>query len=65
MSYILFFIQYNQDVDFHKSKSINFVGNFWQTNPDLYEHYGSRNFWRSYETTARHLLGAAPEPLDK
>ncbi|CAG4955895.1 unnamed protein product [Parnassius apollo] len=59
------FKAYNQEVDFSNSKSINFVGNFWQSNADLYEKFGPRNYHRSYEITARRLLGASPEPVDK
>ncbi|XP_053610974.1 arylphorin-like [Plodia interpunctella] len=59
------FKAFKQEVDFHNSKSINFVGNFWQGNPDLYEKEGrSRNYEQSYEKIARRLLGAAPEPYD-
>ncbi|CAG4955901.1 unnamed protein product [Parnassius apollo] len=56
---------YNQEVDFNNSKSINFVGNFWQSNADLYEKEKPRNYHRSYEVIARRLLGAAPESVDK
>ncbi|KPI97034.1 Arylphorin subunit alpha [Papilio xuthus] len=59
------FKAYNQEVDFTNSKSVNFVGNYWQSNVDLYEKFGPRNYHRSYEVTARRLLGASPEPADK
>ncbi|CAK1586885.1 unnamed protein product [Parnassius mnemosyne] len=59
------FKAYNQEVDFSNSKSINFVSNFWQSNADLYEKFGPRNYLRSYEVIARRLLGAAPESVDK
>ncbi|KAL0821717.1 hypothetical protein ABMA28_005143 [Loxostege sticticalis] len=54
------FKAYNQEVDFYNSKSINFVGNFWQSNPDLYEKVGPNHYHRSYEQAARRILGAAP-----
>ncbi|KAL0821716.1 hypothetical protein ABMA28_005142 [Loxostege sticticalis] len=54
------FNAYNQEVDFYNSKSINFVGNFWQANPDLYEKVGPNHYHRSYEQAARRILGAAP-----
>ncbi|CAH2043549.1 unnamed protein product, partial [Iphiclides podalirius] len=59
------FKAYNQEVDFSNSKSVNFVGNFWQSNADLYEKFGPRNYHRSYEVIARRLLGASPEAVDK
>ncbi|XP_060804780.1 arylphorin-like [Amyelois transitella] len=60
------FKAFKHEVDFRNSKSINFVGNFWQGNPDLYEKEGRpRNYERSYEQVARQLLGAAPEPYDQ
>ncbi|XP_063829463.1 arylphorin-like [Ostrinia nubilalis] len=54
------FKAYNHEVDFYNSKSINFVGNFWQANPDLYEKVGHNHYHRSYEMAARRILGAAP-----
>ncbi|XP_049876503.1 arylphorin subunit alpha-like [Pectinophora gossypiella] len=59
------FKAYNQEIDFRSSKSINFVGNYWQSNPDLYSNTEPRNFWRSYEIIARHLLSAVPESYEK
>ncbi|XP_063829465.1 arylphorin subunit alpha-like [Ostrinia nubilalis] len=54
------FKAYNQEVDFYNSKAINFVGNFFQSNPDLYEKVGPTHYHRSYEMAARRILGAAP-----
>nr|AAG44960.1 hexamerin 2 [Corcyra cephalonica] len=48
------------EVDLYNSKSINFVGNYWQSNTDLYEKVQPRNYWRSYEVAARRVLGGAP-----
>ncbi|CAG4951805.1 unnamed protein product [Colias eurytheme] len=56
---------YNQDVDFHNSKSVNFVGNFWQANADLYSKVGPWKQPYSYEGIARYLLSAAPESFEK
>ncbi|XP_038222258.1 uncharacterized protein LOC119839897 [Zerene cesonia] len=56
---------FNQDVDFHNSKSVNFVGNFWQTNADLYSKVGPWKQSYSYEGVARYVLGGAPESFDK
>jgi len=58
------FKAFKQEVDFRNSKSINFVGNFWQGNPDLYEKIENKKFERSYEVVARRVLGAAPETTD-
>ncbi|XP_059052698.1 arylphorin-like [Achroia grisella] len=55
------FKAYKQDVDLYSSKSINFVGNYWQSNMDLYENVPPRNYWRSYEAVARRILGGAPQ----
>ncbi|XP_072945095.1 uncharacterized protein [Epargyreus clarus] len=57
------FKAYNQEVDLHNSKSINFVGDYWQANYDLYKVH-PKKYHHSYEVTARHVLGAAPEPVD-
>ncbi|XP_023936946.1 arylphorin subunit beta [Bicyclus anynana] len=59
------FKAFNQDVDFRNSKSVNFVGNFWQANADWQGKVGRRDNHNSYEVTARRILGAAPEPVDK
>lgn len=58
-------LQYNMEVDLRNYKSINFVGNYWQNNADLYEKSGKRNFGKYYQIIARTLLGAAPEPIDE
>ncbi|XP_013199363.2 arylphorin [Amyelois transitella] len=58
------FKAFKQEVDFRNSKSINFVGNYWQGNPDLYDKYDHFNYERSYEVIARRLLGAAPQISD-
>nr|ABO27097.1 storage protein 1 [Omphisa fuscidentalis] len=54
------FKAYNQEVDLYNSKSINFVGNYWQANPDLYEKVSPNHYHRSYEMAARRILGGAP-----
>ncbi|XP_034834337.1 arylphorin subunit beta-like [Maniola hyperantus] len=59
------FKAFNQDVDLRNSKSVNFVGNFWQANADWHGKFGRRDNHNSYEVTARRILGAAPEPVDK
>ncbi|XP_072944977.1 arylphorin subunit alpha-like [Epargyreus clarus] len=58
------FKAYNQDVDFRDYKSINFVGDYWQANYDIYKVH-PKKYHHSYEVTARHVLGAASEPVDK
>nr|AAB86644.1 arylphorin precursor [Hyalophora cecropia] len=52
-------------IDFHDEKAINFVGNYWQENADLYGEEVTKDYQRSYEIVARHVLGAAPKPFDK
>ncbi|MEE5434600.1 hypothetical protein V2M14_11600, partial [Streptococcus pneumoniae] len=55
------FNAFNKQIDFSNSKSINFVGNYWQCNPDLYEKLSQRrNYYNSYESAARSILGGAP-----
>ncbi|CAH0400857.1 unnamed protein product [Chilo suppressalis] len=55
------FTAYNKQIDFSNSKAINFVGNYWQCNPDLYEKISQRrNYYNSYEMAARRILGGAP-----
>lgn len=44
---------------------MNFVGNYWQTNADLFGEEFTETYQRSYEVTARRVLGAAPAPFDK
>lgn len=59
------FKAYNQEIDLHNSKAINWVGNYWFTNVDLYEKAGPRNYQRFYEIIGRHVLAGTPEPVDK
>ncbi|XP_045451549.1 arylphorin subunit alpha-like [Melitaea cinxia] len=59
------FKAFNQDVDLHNSKSVNFVGNFWQANADWYGKVGRRGPYYSYEVIARNVLSAAPQYYDK
>ncbi|XP_041982501.1 uncharacterized protein LOC121735665 [Aricia agestis] len=59
------FKAYNQEIDLHNSKSVNFIGNFWQANADLHGKMMPSDNHNSYEVTARHILSAAPEPVDK
>ncbi|KAM3965823.1 arylphorin-like [Aphomia sociella] len=54
------FKAYKHEVDLYNSKSVNFVGNYWQANMDLFEKVQPRHYWRSYEVAARRVLGAAP-----
>ncbi|KAA0845181.1 hypothetical protein JYU34_001833 [Plutella xylostella] len=56
------FKAYNKEVDFSDYKSVNFVGNFWQSNADLTT---PRNFEQYYEILAQVLLGAAPKTSGK
>ncbi|MEE5462561.1 hypothetical protein V2M36_10910, partial [Streptococcus pneumoniae] len=52
------FNAFNKQIDFSNSKSINFVGNYWQCNPDLYEKLSQRrNYYNSYEGAVRSILG--------
>ncbi|KAL4709022.1 hypothetical protein ACJJTC_005883 [Scirpophaga incertulas] len=53
------FQSYQKKVDFYNVKSLNFVGNFWQSNPDLYEELPKRHNHHSYEQAARRILGGA------
>nr|AFP55241.1 arylphorin [Cerura vinula] len=59
------FKAFDKEVDFHSAKAINFVGNYWQTNADLYSEDVTKDYQHSYEITARRVLGAAPKPWDK
>ncbi|XP_059052700.1 arylphorin-like [Achroia grisella] len=59
------FKAYKQEVDLYNSKSINFVGNYWQANYDLYDNVPHRHYWRSYEVAARRILGGAPRISDE
>ncbi|CAH2092844.1 unnamed protein product [Euphydryas editha] len=58
------FKAFNQDVDLHNSKSVNFVGNYWQANADWYGKVGYKDLY-SYEIIARNVLSAAPVSYDK
>nr|QRN45222.1 arylphorin 1 [Tineola bisselliella] len=49
--------------DLRKPKSINFVGNYWQTNPDSRDK-SYKNFNKYYEVIARVLLGGSPYPVN-
>ncbi|KAJ2945585.1 hypothetical protein O0L34_g409 [Tuta absoluta] len=59
------FKAYNQEIDFKHPQASNFVGNFWQSNPDLFEKTEHEHYHRSYEVIARHLLSAVPEYSEK
>ncbi|MCJ0326389.1 hypothetical protein JY784_20095, partial [Clostridioides difficile] len=59
------FEAFGQKIDFHDPKAINFVGNYWQDNADLYGEEVTKDYQRSYEVFARRVLGAAPMPFDK
>lgn len=58
----MLFFQYGSEIDMHQFDSVNFVGNYWQANSDLYEKTGPREFQKYYEILARTMLGATPEP---
>ncbi|KAL4709017.1 hypothetical protein ACJJTC_005878 [Scirpophaga incertulas] len=55
------FKSYHKQVDFYNSKSINFVGNFFQCNADLYEKIPYRHYHSSYEMAARRILSGVPQ----
>ncbi|KAI5630685.1 hemocyanin, copper containing domain-containing protein [Phthorimaea operculella] len=59
------FNAYNQEVNFKKPESVNFVGNFWQANPDLFDKEDHDHYPRSYEVIARHLLSAVADYSEK
>ncbi|XP_075980759.1 uncharacterized protein LOC142979612 [Anticarsia gemmatalis] len=59
------FKAFDKEIDFHNPKAINFVGNYWQTNADLYSEEHIEDYQHSYEITARHVLGGSPKPYDK
>ncbi|XP_049876511.1 arylphorin subunit beta-like [Pectinophora gossypiella] len=52
-------------IDFRQTESTNFVGYYWQSNPNLYSQTEPRKFLKSYENIARHLLSAVPESFEK
>lgn len=57
--------QFDKEIDLHSSKAVNFVGNYWQTNADLFEEDFLQFYQRSYEVNARRVLGAAPKPFNQ
>ncbi|CAK1555807.1 unnamed protein product [Leptosia nina] len=59
------FKAYNQDVDLRNSKSVNFVGNFWQGNADMFTQVGPWQHPYSYEIVARHVLSGVSESYGK
>ncbi|CAB3234020.1 unnamed protein product [Arctia plantaginis] len=59
------FKAFDKEIDFSNPKAINFVGNYWQTNADLYSEEHIENYQHSYEITARHVLSGSPKPYDK
>ncbi|XP_050665724.1 arylphorin subunit alpha-like isoform X5 [Leptidea sinapis] len=59
------FKAYNQDIDLHNSKSLNFVGNFWQGNYDFFTKVGPWSHSYTYEHIARNVLGASVETFGK
>ncbi|KAJ0174679.1 hypothetical protein K1T71_009787 [Dendrolimus kikuchii] len=59
------FTAFNKTISFFDPSAINFVGNFWQDNADLYDEEVTKKFQRSYEIVARQVLGAGPETVDK
>ncbi|KAH9639330.1 hypothetical protein HF086_012940 [Spodoptera exigua] len=47
-------------------KEMNYVGNYWHMNSDLYAEKSNKDLHQySYEIIARHVLGASPKPFDK
>nr|4L37_A Chain A, Silkworm storage protein [Bombyx mori] len=59
------FKAFDKKIDLHSSKAVNFVGNYWQTNADLFEEDFLQFYQRSYEVNARRVLGAAPKPFNQ
>nr|AFP55240.1 aryphorin type 2 [Cerura vinula] len=59
------FKAFDKEVDFHSPKALNFVGNYWQNNADLYSEEVTKDYQHSYEITARRVLGAGPEQTNK
>ncbi|KAA1411878.1 hypothetical protein F0U44_22695, partial [Nocardioides humilatus] len=47
------FKAFDKKIDLHSSKAVNFVGNYWQTNADLFEEDFLQFYQRSYEVNAR------------
>ncbi|GBP31842.1 Arylphorin subunit alpha [Eumeta japonica] len=47
-------------VDLRTPEAINFVGNYWQSNPDAYSHDMPRDY---YEVLARKILGGTPKSV--
>lgn len=60
-----YYFQYKQKIDLTDPKAINFVGNYWFTNANLYDHTGPSNYQRYYEIIGRRVLAGTPEPVDK
>ena len=51
---------------FQPEKEMNYVGNYWHMNQDLYSEKSQKALHQySYEIIARHVLGAGPKPQDK
>nr|AVC68643.1 arylphorin subunit b [Spodoptera exigua] len=61
------FFQFLQEGEFKTpEKEINYVGNYWHMNSDLYAEKSDKDLHQySYEIIARHVLGASPKPFDK
>ncbi|XP_049875918.1 arylphorin subunit alpha-like [Pectinophora gossypiella] len=59
------FKAYGQETNIRSPESLNFVGNYWQSNPNLYSQTEPRKLWKSYENIARHLLSAVPESFEE
>lgn len=55
---------YEHQIDLRKSKSVNFVGNYWQSNPDSRDKSHKYNN-KYYEVIARTLLGGSPDPVNE
>ncbi|GBP02146.1 Arylphorin subunit alpha [Eumeta japonica] len=51
-------------IDLKKPEAINFVGNYWQSNPDAFNGEVPKHYNQYYEVIARVLLGGNPHPTD-
>ncbi|KAJ8715018.1 hypothetical protein PYW08_004999 [Mythimna loreyi] len=61
------FFQFLQKGEFKTpEKEMNYVGNYWHSNEDLYSQHSKKELHQySYEIIARHVLGASPKPFDQ
>uniref|UniRef100_A0A2A4J4V2 Arylphorin n=2 Tax=Heliothis virescens TaxID=7102 RepID=A0A2A4J4V2_HELVI len=61
------FFQFLQKGEFKTpEKEMNYVGNYWHMNQDLYSEKSNKDLHQySYEIIARHVLSGSPKPFDK